>query len=81
MARIPDDRFRFRRVIINILMLPCGVAWMYVLLFYFSSIAVVVAISIVLGVGTAFLLGYSLHFICHTIITKVDKHLGQQNLK
>jgi len=54
---------------------------MYVLLFYISSIAVVVAISIVLGAGTAFLLGYSLHFICHTIITKVDKHLGQQNLK
>jgi len=79
--QIPPDKHRFRRVLLNVFMLPCGAAWLYVLLFYVPYLFLAVALALVLGLGTAFLVALGLQLLGRAMVGALDRWLGQDSRK
>ena len=79
MSLIPPDKYRFRRVLCNVLMLPCMAVWFYVLLFCVSSPLVLTVLAIVLGFGTAYGIATVIYLIGHAAVDEVDKRVGRDD--
>ena len=79
MSLIRSDKYHFRRVLRNVLMLPGIVVWLYVLLFLVSSSSVAALLALLLGLGTAFILAYGIHLVGDSIVAWLDSSLGRRD--